>query len=94
MSRNELHDLAQATTPPDVSVPNTIVGLIVWATGRFGVGIVLASAFGWAVVHVYLDLQKLNDRVLTAFEMSASAAAQTASAIRELTKAIDEQEKK
>jgi hypothetical protein len=94
MSRSELHDLAQATTPPDVSVPNTLPGLAIWAAGKFGIGIILAAVFGWAVVHVYLDLQKLNDRVLTAFEMSASAAAQTASAIRELTKAIDDQEKK
>ena len=89
MSRNELHELAQSTTPPDVQVPNSLAGLAMWAAGRFGIGVIIAGVFGWALVQVYVDLQKLNDRVLTAFEMSSRAAAETASAIRELSKAVE-----
>lgn len=44
MSTDTLHQIAQNDTPAAVHVPKDLNGLIVWAIGRFGGGILLAAA--------------------------------------------------
>ena len=58
MSRDDLHEVAVSTTPADVEVPKTYTGLIVWAVGKWGIGIV----FGAFLVPVYMDLKESNLR--------------------------------
>lgn len=50
-----LHQIAQNDTPSKIEVPQTMAGLLIWATGRFGVGIIFAVVFGYAVREVYND---------------------------------------
>lgn len=57
MSKEELHQHANETTPSDVIVPNTWAGLIIWAVGKWGAGAVFAGMLIW----VYTDLQKANN---------------------------------
>ena len=59
MSKEELHDLAVSTTPETVNVPATWGGLIVWAAGKWGVGIVFAAM----LVPVYTDLKESNKQI-------------------------------
>jgi hypothetical protein len=56
---DHLHSLANQTTPAEVTVPHTWGGLIVWAAGKWGVGIV----FLVLLVPVYQDLKESNKRV-------------------------------
>jgi len=59
MSKEELHELAVSTTPETVNVPATWGGLIVWAAGKWGVGIVFAAM----LVPVYTDLKESNKQI-------------------------------
>lgn len=88
MSQDEIHHIANATTPDEITVPNTWQALIVWAVAKFGTGIILAIVLGVATVRVYEDLTILNNRVLTAFEQQTRASETTNSAIREMLTAI------
>lgn len=89
MSKDELHELAQRDTPQGVFVPNTWPALAVWATGRFGVGFLVAIAFAFAAHQIYNDMKSVNEKVLVAFENSARAQTETTAVIRELTKAVE-----
>ncbi|MBE2178880.1 MAG: hypothetical protein IAE97_00205 [Chthoniobacterales bacterium] len=89
MSKDDIHQVAQRDTPPEIVVPNTWPALAVWATGKFGVGFLMAIAFGFAANQVYGDMKARDDKVLAAFENSARSQAETAGAIREMTKAIE-----
>lgn len=53
----QIRQLAQDDTPSKVEVPDGWSGIIVWAVGRFGVGIMMAVACGWALMRVYDDLR-------------------------------------
>lgn len=59
-----LHKLAQNDTPAAVEVPSTWAGLIVWAAGRFGVGIIFAVVFGYATREVYYDGKARQDQLM------------------------------
>lgn len=97
MSQSELHKIAQAETPEGVDVPNTPAGLVAWALIRFGpwvFGFILAGIF-------YQDFkaeragalayqQATSERVMIAFESQAKAGIEQASAIREMTRTLDE----
>lgn len=52
-----MRQLAQDDTPAKVDVPEGWSGILVWAVGRFGVGILMALACGWALTRVYDDLR-------------------------------------
>jgi hypothetical protein len=58
MSKEELHELAQSSTPAEISVPETWGGLLIWAVGKWGVGIVFLAL----LVPVYQDLKLSNSR--------------------------------
>lgn len=89
MSQNELHDLANSDTPSKVEVPQGWSGLLVWAVGRFGVGILCAVVFGWWLMRVYGDLRNDAEKVLSAFQLQAVANAQTVIALQQLTLAVE-----
>lgn len=53
MSKEEAIRNANHDTPPDVDVPHSWMGLILWAVGRWGFGVPIAIA----LVFVYQDLR-------------------------------------
>jgi hypothetical protein len=88
MSREDLHTIANDTSPKEVNIPNTWMGLIVWAVAKFGIGVIISAVFAFATVRVYEDLTLLNQRVLTAFEQQTRAAESNNAAIREMISQI------
>jgi hypothetical protein len=56
---DNLHSIAQQTTPESVEIPRTYKGLVVWAVGKWGIGIVFAAF----LVPVYQDLKESNRRL-------------------------------
>lgn len=89
MSQNELRHIAQQDTPSSVEVPPTWAGLITWAVGRFGVGVLFAGVFGWWLMTVYGDLRNDGARVLAAFEKQSETNAHTVVALQQLTLAVE-----
>ena len=59
MTTENLHQMAAATTPENVEIPKTYTGLIVWAIGKWGIGIVFAAF----LIPVYQDLKASNQRL-------------------------------
>lgn len=59
MTTENLHQLAESTTPAEVEIPKTYTGLIVWAVGKWGIGIVFAAF----LIPVYQDLKASNQRL-------------------------------
>lgn len=59
MKPNELHNLASATTPQGVGIPQSYAGLIVWALGKWGAG----AVFLFLLMPVYQDLKESNKRI-------------------------------
>jgi hypothetical protein len=59
MTTENLHQVAAATTPESVEIPKTYTGLIVWAVGKWGIGIIFAAF----LVPVYQDLKASNQRL-------------------------------
>ena len=90
MSREEIHQMAAADTPAAVQVPNTWHGLLVWATARFGVGILVAAAFAYSTKVVYEDMRSDRERLLLAYEENTRVVETFASKLAELTKSIDD----
>lgn len=56
---DQLHQLAKDSTPQTVAVPNTYTGLVVWAVGKWGIGVVFAAF----LIPVYQDLKASNQRL-------------------------------
>lgn len=88
MSQDDLHNIANRTSPDEIYVPNTLQGLIVWAVAKFGVGILASIVLGYAVTHVYADLTALNNRVLTAFEQQTAAATANREAVLQMAETL------
>ncbi|NQX00556.1 hypothetical protein HQ447_07830 [bacterium] len=59
MTTENIHQLAEATTPKEVEIPKTYAGLIVWAIGKWGIGVVFAAF----LIPVYQDLKASNQRL-------------------------------
>lgn len=59
MSKEEIHSIAESLTPPSVSVPQTWGGIIVWALGKWGIGVVFLAL----LVPVYQDLKTSNSQL-------------------------------
>lgn len=87
---NTLHAIAQNDTPAVVDVPQGWNGLIMWMVGRFGSGILLALACGWALGRVYEDHAKLTDRLMIILERRAVVDSEMTSALIQLRSALDE----
>jgi hypothetical protein len=85
-----LHQLAESDTPAAVTVPQSWQGIVFWAVGRFGSGILLAAACGWALMRVYEDHAKGTDRLMTILEQRAKVDADMTSALLQLRGALDE----
>lgn len=58
MPLEDIHDLAKSTTPPSVQIPASWPGLIVWAAGKWGVGIIFAAM----LYPLYQDLKMSNQQ--------------------------------
>lgn len=58
MSREELHELAQAATPQSVDIPASWPGLLVWAFGKWGPWVV----FPIMLYPLYNDLKASNQQ--------------------------------
>ncbi len=83
-----LHQIAENDTPAAVQVPRTLNGLVVWAVGRFGGGILMAAACAWALSKVYEDQKVLQDRMMQLLEQRAASDSARAKADSELASAI------
>ena len=89
MSKDDLHAAAQADTPPEVTVPASWRSLIVWAVGRFGVGIVLAIPAAYACVTVYGDMRNDRAELMAAYQQAIAVMEATKEQIRANTTAIE-----
>lgn len=85
MSKEELADIANQDTPEAVKVPSTWAGLLAWGAIRYGLGIVMAAVFGAATKQVYNDLQRNQERLLTAYIEATLASNRNAEAIENMT---------
>jgi hypothetical protein len=90
MSQDELHRIANDTTPDVVNVPNTGQGFIVWAIAKFGTGIVVAGVFGWGIVHVYTDMRNDRQQLLDAYKDAIQTMQSVATKLDAQTEAIDD----
>lgn len=81
-----LSEFANQDTPTKVYVPQTYPGLIVWAFGRFGIGL-LGFFFAY---FIYTDMRRDTDRVFSMIENQARVNAETAAAIHALRQRIEE----
>lgn len=88
VSAPKIAALANCDTPSAVEVPSTWAGLIVWAAGRFGVGIVFAVVFGYAVREVYNDSKSQRDQLMKYVVERNDIDAKRAIADTELAKSI------
>lgn len=69
MTLKAAHGIAQSNTPSGVEVPHTWTGIVVWAVGKFGIGII-----GFiAIVPLYLDLKASNERFAKITEANIQA---------------------
>jgi hypothetical protein len=59
MSKDELHSIAVTSTPEMTNIPASWGGLIVWAAGKWGVGVI----FLMMLVPVYADLKESNAQI-------------------------------
>jgi hypothetical protein len=85
MSKEEIHDIAESTTPPEINVPRTWAGLVVWALGKWGIGIVFLAL----LVPVYQDLKTSNARIYGIIERSAEVSTQNVRAMEALAAKIE-----
>jgi Na+-transporting methylmalonyl-CoA/oxaloacetate decarboxylase gamma subunit len=69
MSKEELHSIAERTTPAEVTIPQSWPGLITWMIGRFGIGVVFLLLLIW----VYQDLQLANRAMVDVVRANTSA---------------------
>lgn len=75
MSKDVVHSLAQADTPALIDVPNTWSGLVVWAVGRFGVGVLFAAVCVVGITRVYGDIKELNKELVQLIREQAQTSA-------------------
>ena len=93
MSQDELHALAQGDTPQNVSVPNTLAGLLAWGFMRFGTNVMImmigVCALGYALSGIYADLSRANGTVLEIVRGQTAATEKLASTLAELAKQVE-----
>lgn len=56
MTLDSLHSAAESSTPSGINIPQTWGGLLVWALGKWGIGVVFLAM----LVPVYQDLKASN----------------------------------
>lgn len=85
MSLEDLHETAQANTPSTVNVPQTWGGLIVWAVGKWGVGVV----FLMLLVPVYQDLKASNQQLADISKANVSILTSLAQQVEATNKTVE-----
>lgn len=86
----QLHNFAQNDTPSKVTVPQGWAGIIMWAAGRFGGGIVIAAVCVYMLDKVYADYQRQNTAVLVALTAQTEVNTKNILLMEELRKTIQE----
>lgn len=90
MSTTQIHEVAQRDTPSSVEVPKEWRGLMIWAIGRFGSGILLAAACSWALMRVYDDHAAQTRQLMTILEARARVDTEMTLTLSRLGHSIDE----
>lgn len=90
MSASDLHQMAEQDTPSSVEVPKEWRGLVIWALGRFGSGILLAAACAWALMRVYDDHAAQTRQLMVILEQRARVDSEMTLAVNQLRSAIDD----
>lgn len=85
MSRAEIHQAAEQSTPAGVTVPNTWWGLFIWAVGEWGTG----AVFLCMLIPVYMDLRQSNERFASIAGHAATASQATAKAVDALAARVE-----
>lgn len=93
MSTDRLHSLASSDTPSAVTVPREWPGLLVWAVGRFGVGILVAAVFWHAWREERVESHSRNERLALILEQRARVDVEMTTALTRLTQTIEEMRK-
>lgn len=88
MSKDVVHSLAEADTPSIVEVPNTWSGLLVWAVGRFGSGILIAAICIVGIVRVYGDMREQNQALILLIKEQTQASSGLQTALNELRNSL------
>lgn len=86
MSREELHQTAQADTPAHVEIPATTNGLILWLLGRFGVAVV----FALSTFYVYQDMRADRAELFNAYQRNIEVISGFKSVLENQTREIQE----
>ena len=79
-----MRKLAQSDTPAEIVVPNTWSGIVIWAIGRFGVGVLMAAVFAYGLREVYADNKSLISQQMEAFREQTKVNAQTLIALDQI----------
>lgn len=88
MSKDELHNIAQADTPRDVDIPATWQGIIVWAIARFGIGLLVAAVFAYGLGVVYADMRADRAELFRAYLKNAEVMIEVKEGLQGNTDAI------
>ena len=90
MTMKNIADVANDTTPRNVTVPETPQALIVWAIGQYGPTVAYLVVTLYMLVSVYADLARMNERIIAAFVQQAEANLKMAAAMSDLSKAMQQ----
>ena len=82
---DKLASYANKQTPSDVTVPNSWPGLVVWAIGKFGIGVV----FAFMLIYVYLDLRKVSASLVEVVKANAVAIQTLADKVEQTNQKVD-----
>lgn len=89
MSKEELHEVANADTPAHVDVPATANGLILWLLGRFGVAVVFAAS----TFYVYRDMRADRAELFNAYQRNIEVISGFKSVLETQTREIQDLQK-
>lgn len=89
MSKDDLHTFAQNDTPSQIEIPNTWHGLIVWAVGRFGIGVVFTGLLAYGIAVVYQDGRKDQTQLLDAYNNNTEVMSRVSVTIEQMSKQVD-----
>ena len=89
MSKDELHDAANADTPAHVEIPATTNGLILWLLGRFGVAVVFAVS----TFYVYRDMRADRAELFNAYQRNIEVISGFKSVLENQTREIQDLQK-
>ena len=89
MSTQKLVNFANKATPSAVEVPNSWPGLVVWAAGQWGAGIIIASMCAFALSWVYQDYSAQVRQYTELLKANTQATSETTAAITQLRESLE-----